>query len=85
MAAQMEAAASAGLPAAAADGTVTMTIHQVNGDGAGWVLCSLFPSSHKLTRTQPLRMRRVGRCIWQELCSDEGRHQRTWKELELEC
>ena len=35
MAAQMEAAASAGLPAAAEDGTVTMTIHQVNGDGAG--------------------------------------------------
>lgn len=29
------AAASAGLPAAAADGTVSMTIHQVNGDGAG--------------------------------------------------
>ena len=35
MAAQMEAASSAGLPAAAADGTVSMTIHQVNGDGAG--------------------------------------------------
>ncbi|KDN50619.1 hypothetical protein RSAG8_01117, partial [Rhizoctonia solani AG-8 WAC10335] len=37
MAAQMEAAASAGLPAAAEDGTVSMTIHQVNGDGAGYV------------------------------------------------
>ncbi|CAE6468669.1 unnamed protein product [Rhizoctonia solani] len=41
MAAQMEAAASAGLPAAAADGTVTMTIHQVNGDGAGPYECGV--------------------------------------------
>ncbi|KAF8754180.1 hypothetical protein RHS01_06284 [Rhizoctonia solani] len=37
MGAQMEAAASAGLPSAAEDGTVTMTIHQVNGDGAGCI------------------------------------------------
>lgn len=29
------AAASAGLPTVNADGTVTMTLHQVNGDGAG--------------------------------------------------
>ncbi|CUA75987.1 hypothetical protein RSOLAG22IIIB_01991 [Rhizoctonia solani] len=41
MAAQMEAAASAGLPAAAADGTVTMTIHQINGDGAGPYECGV--------------------------------------------
>jgi hypothetical protein len=39
MASQMEAAASAGLPSAAADGTVTMTVHQVNGDGAGYAGC----------------------------------------------
>ncbi|CCO38237.1 hypothetical protein BN14_12405 [Rhizoctonia solani AG-1 IB] len=41
MASQMEAAASAGLPSAAADGTVTMTVHQVNGDGAGYAGCGL--------------------------------------------
>ncbi|CAE6456497.1 unnamed protein product [Rhizoctonia solani] len=41
MAAQMEAASSAGLPAAAADGTVTMTIHQINGDGAGPYECGV--------------------------------------------
>ncbi|KAJ1307400.1 hypothetical protein OPQ81_001505 [Rhizoctonia solani] len=41
MAAQMEAAASAGLPAAGEDGTVTMTIHQVNGDGAGPYECGV--------------------------------------------
>ncbi|KAH7341272.1 hypothetical protein B0J17DRAFT_567547 [Rhizoctonia solani] len=41
MTAQMEAAASAGLPAAAADGTVTMTIHQINGDGAGPYTCDV--------------------------------------------
>jgi hypothetical protein len=35
MAAQMEAASSAGLAAADADGTVSMTVHQINGDGAG--------------------------------------------------
>ncbi|CAE6435104.1 unnamed protein product [Rhizoctonia solani] len=41
MAAQMEAAASAGLPAASENGTVTMTIHQVNGDGAGPYECGV--------------------------------------------
>ncbi|KAF8689118.1 hypothetical protein RHS03_09259, partial [Rhizoctonia solani] len=41
MGAQMEAAASAGLPSAAEDGTVTMTIHQVNGDGAGPYECGV--------------------------------------------
>ncbi|CAE6420279.1 unnamed protein product [Rhizoctonia solani] len=41
MTAQMEAASSAGLPAAAADGSVTMTIHQVNGDGAGPYTCGV--------------------------------------------
>ncbi|KAB5591171.1 hypothetical protein CTheo_5380 [Ceratobasidium theobromae] len=41
MAAQLEAASSAGLPAAAADGTVTMTIHQINGDGAGPYECGV--------------------------------------------
>ncbi|KAG9103533.1 hypothetical protein FRC06_010109 [Ceratobasidium sp. 370] len=35
MAAMLEAASSAGLPSVAADGTVSMTLHQVNGDGAG--------------------------------------------------
>ncbi|KAH7341899.1 hypothetical protein B0J17DRAFT_648502 [Rhizoctonia solani] len=50
MAAQMEAASSAGLPAAAADGTVTMTIHQINGDGAGYVFLPLLTSHlHDLT------------------------------------
>ncbi|CAE6510866.1 unnamed protein product [Rhizoctonia solani] len=39
--AQMEAASAAGLPTAAADGTVTMTIHQVNGDGAGPYTCGV--------------------------------------------
>lgn len=32
------AVASSGLPTAAADGSVSMTLHQVNGDGAGCVL-----------------------------------------------
>jgi hypothetical protein len=32
------AAAAAGMPAMAEDGTVSMTIHQINGDGAGLVL-----------------------------------------------
>ncbi|KAF8751606.1 hypothetical protein RHS01_08533 [Rhizoctonia solani] len=41
MAAQMEAASSAGLPAASEDGTVTMTIHQINGDGAGPYTCGV--------------------------------------------
>ncbi|KAG9224380.1 hypothetical protein CCMSSC00406_0007846 [Pleurotus cornucopiae] len=34
-------AASAGLPMAAADGSVTMTLHQVNGDGAGPYTCQV--------------------------------------------
>ncbi|KAG9086117.1 hypothetical protein FRC07_013199 [Ceratobasidium sp. 392] len=41
MGAMMEAAASAGLPSAAADGTVSMTLHQVNGDGAGPYTCDV--------------------------------------------
>ncbi|KAG9096031.1 hypothetical protein FS749_009239 [Ceratobasidium sp. UAMH 11750] len=41
MAAMLEAASSAGLPSAAADGTVTMTLHQVNGDGAGPYTCDV--------------------------------------------
>ncbi|CAE6335214.1 unnamed protein product [Rhizoctonia solani] len=41
MAAQMEVASSAGLPAASEDGTVTMTIHQINGDGAGPYTCGV--------------------------------------------
>jgi len=36
---QLSAASSAGLPSAAADGTVTMTVHQVNQDGAGPYTC----------------------------------------------
>ncbi|KAJ8453549.1 hypothetical protein ONZ45_g19673 [Pleurotus djamor] len=39
--AQMTAASAAGLPSAAADGTVTMTLHQVNGDGAGPYTCQV--------------------------------------------
>lgn len=38
---QSTAASSAGLPSASADGTVTMTIHQVNGDGAGPYECGV--------------------------------------------
>ncbi|KAL5493027.1 hypothetical protein ACEPAI_4475 [Sanghuangporus weigelae] len=38
---QLNAAVAAGLPAAAADGTVTMTLHQVNGDGAGPYTCEV--------------------------------------------
>ncbi|QRW18421.1 hypothetical protein RhiXN_03345 [Rhizoctonia solani] len=34
-------ASSAGLPAASEDGTVTMTIHQINGDGAGPYTCGV--------------------------------------------
>ncbi|KAF4569354.1 hypothetical protein EYR36_009144 [Pleurotus pulmonarius] len=34
-------AVSAGLPMAAADGSVTMTLHQVNGDGAGPYTCQV--------------------------------------------
>ncbi|KAG8739991.1 hypothetical protein FRC10_004870 [Ceratobasidium sp. 414] len=41
MATMLEAASSAGLPSAAADGTVSMTLHQVNGDGAGPYTCEV--------------------------------------------
>ena len=37
----MAAAVSAGLPSAAADGTVTMTLHQVNQDGGGPYTCDV--------------------------------------------
>ncbi|CAE6504890.1 unnamed protein product [Rhizoctonia solani] len=40
--AEMQTAASAGLPAASADSTVTMSMHQVNGDGAGTYTCGVF-------------------------------------------
>ncbi|KAJ6497842.1 hypothetical protein C8R45DRAFT_822332 [Mycena sanguinolenta] len=38
---QLAAASQAGLPTAAADGTVTMTLHQVNQDGAGPYTCDV--------------------------------------------
>ncbi|KLO17923.1 hypothetical protein SCHPADRAFT_820613 [Schizopora paradoxa] len=38
---QLNAAVASGLPTAAADGTVTMTLHQVNGDGAGPYTCAV--------------------------------------------
>ncbi|PAV22955.1 putative gEgh 16 [Pyrrhoderma noxium] len=38
---QLNAAIAAGLPSAAEDGTVTMTLHQVNGDGAGPYTCEV--------------------------------------------
>lgn len=41
MASQLEAASSAGLPSASSDGTLTMTIHQINGDGAGPYECGV--------------------------------------------
>ncbi|CAE6444134.1 unnamed protein product, partial [Rhizoctonia solani] len=41
MAAQMSEAASAGLASAGADGSVTMTVHQINGDGAGPYTCDV--------------------------------------------
>ncbi|KAB5588757.1 hypothetical protein CTheo_7801 [Ceratobasidium theobromae] len=41
VAAQLEAASAAGLPSVASNGTVTMTIHQVNGDGAGPYTCDV--------------------------------------------
>ncbi|KAJ7125329.1 hypothetical protein C8R44DRAFT_852117 [Mycena epipterygia] len=41
VATQLAAASQAGLPTAAADGTVTMTIHQVNQDGAGPYTCDV--------------------------------------------
>ncbi|KAF7339618.1 GEgh 16 [Mycena sanguinolenta] len=39
VASQLAAASQAGLPTAAADGTVTMNLHQVNQDGAGPYTC----------------------------------------------
>jgi len=41
VAAQLAAASQAGLPTAAADGSVTMTLHQVNEDGAGPFTCDV--------------------------------------------
>jgi len=41
VAAQLAAASQAGLPTAAADGSVTMTLHQVNQDGAGPYTCDV--------------------------------------------
>ncbi|KAF8213242.1 hypothetical protein K438DRAFT_1564710 [Mycena galopus ATCC 62051] len=38
---QLAAASQAGLPTAAADGSVTMTLHQVNQDGAGPYTCDV--------------------------------------------
>ncbi|KAF4579756.1 hypothetical protein EYR40_000068 [Pleurotus pulmonarius] len=39
--AMLAAASSAGLPSVAADGSVQMTLHQVNGDGAGPYSCQV--------------------------------------------
>ncbi|KAG8737287.1 hypothetical protein FRC10_008377 [Ceratobasidium sp. 414] len=41
MAAEMEAAASAGIPAATSSGEIQMTLHQVNQDGAGPYTCDI--------------------------------------------
>ncbi|KAJ7625932.1 hypothetical protein FB45DRAFT_750335 [Roridomyces roridus] len=41
VASQLAAASAAGLPSAAADGSVTMTLHQVNQDGAGPYTCDV--------------------------------------------
>jgi len=41
VASQLAAASAAGLPSAAADGTVSMTLHQVNQDGAGPFTCEV--------------------------------------------
>ncbi|KAJ7207898.1 hypothetical protein GGX14DRAFT_365955 [Mycena pura] len=41
VASQLAAASQAGLPTAAADGTVSMTLHQVNQDGAGPFTCDV--------------------------------------------
>ncbi|KAJ7706364.1 hypothetical protein B0H17DRAFT_1156667 [Mycena rosella] len=41
VATQLAAASQAGLPTAAADGSVTMTLHQVNQDGAGPYTCDV--------------------------------------------
>jgi len=38
---QLNAAVTSGLPTAAADGTVSMTLHQVNQDGAGPYTCAV--------------------------------------------
>ncbi|KDN41275.1 hypothetical protein RSAG8_07544, partial [Rhizoctonia solani AG-8 WAC10335] len=41
MAAEMEAASSAGIPSATASGEIQMTLHQVNQDGAGPYTCDV--------------------------------------------
>ncbi|THG95016.1 hypothetical protein EW145_g8040 [Phellinidium pouzarii] len=41
VATQLDAAVTSGLPSAAADGTVSMTLHQVNQDGAGPYTCEV--------------------------------------------
>ncbi|KAK7053651.1 GEgh 16 [Favolaschia claudopus] len=41
VATQLAAASQAGLPTAGADGSVTMTLHQINGDGAGPYTCDV--------------------------------------------
>ncbi|KAJ7304556.1 hypothetical protein DFH08DRAFT_721746, partial [Mycena albidolilacea] len=41
VASQLAAASQAGLPTAGADGSVTMTLHQVNQDGAGPYTCDV--------------------------------------------
>ncbi|KAG8830366.1 hypothetical protein FRC18_008207 [Serendipita sp. 400] len=41
IASEVDAASSAGLPAMSADGQITMTLHQVNGDGAGPYTCDI--------------------------------------------
>ncbi|THH16084.1 hypothetical protein EW146_g4499 [Bondarzewia mesenterica] len=41
VAAQLAAASTAGLPTASSNGTVSMTLHQVNGDGAGPYTCDV--------------------------------------------
>ncbi|KAF7375951.1 GEgh 16 [Mycena sanguinolenta] len=51
VAAQLAAASQAGLPTAAADGTVTMTLHQVNQDGAGPYQCDLPKSTQNVPGT----------------------------------
>ncbi|KEP50220.1 putative gEgh 16 protein [Rhizoctonia solani 123E] len=41
MAAQLATASSGGLPSVGSDGSVTMTVHQINGDGAGPYTCDV--------------------------------------------
>ncbi|KAG8716797.1 hypothetical protein FRC11_003885, partial [Ceratobasidium sp. 423] len=41
MAAEMEAASSAGIPSATSSGEIQMTLHQVNQDGAGPYTCDI--------------------------------------------